>query len=228
MIGDRGTADGRQGHAGHEVRCRKGAELLGGELGGGDSGLGEQSRCGGLVGGHREGVAAVDARAVAPCSPGQVYGAGAVHAHGAAVPPYPGAPAGPRLVEKALHATFGICFSPVGSAGRSDLYEFVTWGRECGVGAVTVRTAVRLARRADREVATADPTAEPHASSLEALVDIGDALARLPLAQRVVLILRTREALSEHEIAATLGISAGTVKSRLHRARAAFREVWDS
>jgi len=99
----------------------------------------------------------------------------------------------------------------------------VTWVR-----AVTVRTAVRLGRRADREVATADPSAEPHASSLEALVDIGDALARLPLPQRVVLVLRTREGLSEQEIAATLGISAGTVKSRLHRARAAFREVWDS
>jgi len=59
-------------------------------------------------------------------------------------------------------------------------------------------------------------------------VDIGDAMARLPLSQRVVLVLRTREGLSEREIAATLGISAGTVKSRLHRARAALREVWDS
>jgi len=53
-------------------------------------------------------------------------------------------------------------------------------------------------------------------------------LARLPLPQRVVLVLRAREGLSEQEIAATLGISAGTVKSRLYRARAAFREVWDS
>lgn len=59
-------------------------------------------------------------------------------------------------------------------------------------------------------------------------MDIGDAMARLPLSQRVVLVLRTREGLSEREIAATLGISAGTVKSRLHRARAALREVWDS
>jgi RNA polymerase sigma factor (sigma-70 family) len=99
----------------------------------------------------------------------------------------------------------------------------VTWAR-----AITVRTAVRLARRADREVATAETPAEPRASSLEGLVDIGDALARLPLPQRVVLILRTQEGLNEQEIAATLGIPAGTVKSRLHRARAAFREVWDS
>lgn len=39
------------------------AELPDGELRGGDSGLGEQSRRGGLVGGHREGVAAADGRA---------------------------------------------------------------------------------------------------------------------------------------------------------------------
>jgi RNA polymerase sigma factor (sigma-70 family) len=59
-------------------------------------------------------------------------------------------------------------------------------------------------------------------------VDISDALGRLPLAQRAVLVLRTCEGLSEQQTAATLGISAGTVKSRLHRARAAFREEWDS
>jgi RNA polymerase sigma factor (sigma-70 family) len=66
------------------------------------------------------------------------------------------------------------------------------------------------------------------ASSPEGLVDIDDALARLPPSQRVVLVLRTREGLSEQEIAAALGIPAGTVKSRLHRARAAFREGWES
>ncbi|MDR0342444.1 MAG: RNA polymerase sigma factor [Nocardiopsaceae bacterium] len=98
----------------------------------------------------------------------------------------------------------------------------ITWVR-----AISVRKAVRLARRAGRE-ATAQPPTEPRAPSLEGLVDIGDALGRLPPAQRAVLVLRTCEGLSEHEIAATLGISAGTVKSRLHRARAAFRKVWDS
>ncbi len=99
----------------------------------------------------------------------------------------------------------------------------ITWVR-----AISVRKAVRLARRAGREAAAAQPAPEPHAPSLEGLVDIGDAMGRLPLPQRVVLLLRTCEGLSEQEIAATLGISAGTVKSRLHRARAAFRKGWDS
>ncbi|WP_433510518.1 RNA polymerase sigma factor [Nonomuraea sp. CA-143628] len=103
----------------------------------------------------------------------------------------------------------------------------LTWARS-----VTVRTAIRLARRQDMEAPT-DATAEAtltgrHAPSQEGLVDIDDALARLPISQRVVLVLRTREGLSEEEIATTLGIPAGTVKSRLHRARAAFREVWES
>ena len=99
----------------------------------------------------------------------------------------------------------------------------MTWVRS-----VTVRTAIRLARQHDLEVATEGALMDRCASSLEGLVDIDDALARLPVPQRVVLVLRTREGLSEQEIATTLGIPAGTVKSRLHRARAAFREVWES
>ena len=100
----------------------------------------------------------------------------------------------------------------------------MTWVRS-----VTVRTATRLARQHDLEVAAEGTPLDHHASSsLEGLVDIDDALARLPVSQRVVLVLRTREGLSEQEIATTLGIPAGTVKSRLHRARATFREVWES
>src|SRR5215469_7608378 len=48
------------------------AQLLDGELRGDDCGLGQQSGCGGLVCRDREGVAAPDGRAVAPCCPGQV------------------------------------------------------------------------------------------------------------------------------------------------------------
>jgi RNA polymerase sigma factor (sigma-70 family) len=99
----------------------------------------------------------------------------------------------------------------------------MTWVRS-----VTVRTAVRLARRHDLEAATPETLMGRSAWSLEGLVDIDDALARLPVSQRVVLVLRTREGLSEQEIATALGIPTGTVKSRLHRARAAFREVWES
>jgi RNA polymerase sigma factor (sigma-70 family) len=99
----------------------------------------------------------------------------------------------------------------------------MTWVRS-----VTVRTAMRLARQPDQEVAAGPAPDDPGAGSFEGLADIDDALARLPLSQREVLVLRAREGLSEQEIATTLGIPAGTVKSRLHRARAAFREMWES
>ena len=99
----------------------------------------------------------------------------------------------------------------------------MTWVRS-----VTVRTAMRLVRQPDQEVAAGPMPADPRAPPVEGLADIDDALARLPLSQRAVLVLRARKGLSEQEIAATLGIPAGTVKSRLHRARAAFREMWES
>ena len=51
------------------------------------------------------------------------------------------------------------------------------------------------------------------------------ALARLPVAQRAVLVLRYFEMRSEDEIAGILDISAGTVKSRAARGLAALREM---
>ena len=96
------------------------------------------------------------------------------------------------------------------------------------VRSVTVRTAMRLVREPDQELAAGSTPADGYVPSFEGLADIDDALARLPPSQRAVLVLRTREGLSEQEIATALGIPAGTVKSRLHRARAAFREMWES
>lgn len=51
-----------------------------------------------------------------------------------------------------------------------------------------------------------------------------EALQRIPVEQREVLLLREVEALSYMEIAQALGIREGTVKSRLARARAALLE----
>jgi RNA polymerase sigma factor (sigma-70 family) len=51
------------------------------------------------------------------------------------------------------------------------------------------------------------------------------ALARLSPQQRVVVVLRIVEDLSEEQTAAMLGIPIGTVKSRLSRALAALRST---
>lgn len=53
---------------------------------------------------------------------------------------------------------------------------------------------------------------------------IGRAMARLPDAQRAVVVLREYHQLDHAAIAAALEIDVGTVKSRLSRAKAALRE----
>lgn len=53
---------------------------------------------------------------------------------------------------------------------------------------------------------------------------IGEALARLGEDQRMVFVLREYEGLEYHEIALATGVSEGTVKSRLFRAKEALRQ----
>ena len=51
------------------------------------------------------------------------------------------------------------------------------------------------------------------------------AISRLPEDYRIVVVMRDLQDYSYHEIAAILGTSLGTVKSRLHRARQALRVI---
>jgi DNA-directed RNA polymerase specialized sigma24 family protein len=51
-----------------------------------------------------------------------------------------------------------------------------------------------------------------------------DAVRRLPAQQRVLIALRYEQQLSDSEIASTLGLPIGTVKSRIHRALGALRQ----
>ncbi|MEE9391469.1 MAG: sigma-70 family RNA polymerase sigma factor [Planctomycetota bacterium] len=67
----------------------------------------------------------------------------------------------------------------------------------------------------------APPQRPEPGSSREALAEV---LARLPSAQREVLLLRFVDGLELDEIAAALAVPAGTVKSRLHYALAQLRE----
>jgi len=60
-------------------------------------------------------------------------------------------------------------------------------------------------------------------ASKETAVKIWQALARLPFDQRTALILREVDGLRYEEIAFTLDVAVGTVKSRLTRARQALR-----
>jgi RNA polymerase sigma factor (sigma-70 family) len=108
--------------------------------------------------------------------------------------------------------------------GLRDPSSFRSWVRR-----IATREAVRHATRRRRE-----PPAEDIEHTLGGTLDPGlrrdvtRVLAELPPDQRVVLVLRDLEGLSEAEAAAELNVARGTIKSRLHRAREAFRKRWPS
>jgi RNA polymerase sigma-70 factor (ECF subfamily) len=69
------------------------------------------------------------------------------------------------------------------------------------------------------------PTPESELLSGEAREILDRALERLPEHYRALLVLRDVEELSNEEVAGILGESVSSVKSRLHRARMALREI---
>ena len=71
------------------------------------------------------------------------------------------------------------------------------------------------------------PSAEESAVTNERVREILAGIAKLPDDHRMVLILRDMQGLSYEELAETLGLTLGTVKSRLSRARAALKKMLD-
>jgi RNA polymerase sigma factor (sigma-70 family) len=94
---------------------------------------------------------------------------------------------------------------------------------------IAVREAIRAAR-GGRSTPTPPEalTVVPDLADEATPVEVRAVLASLAPEQRAVLVLRDLDGLGEHEMADALGIAPGTVKSRIHRARAAFRERWRS
>jgi RNA polymerase sigma-70 factor (ECF subfamily) len=93
------------------------------------------------------------------------------------------------------------------------------------VRAIAVREAVRYVRRISRSQ-PADLTELPARDDPQLATDIQDVLSRLSPDHRAVLVLRDLEGLDERRTAELLGVAAGTVKSRLSRARLSFRRAW--
>ena len=73
------------------------------------------------------------------------------------------------------------------------------------------------------EISVGDVESEAEGACLTELVE--ELLAKMPCAMRDVLSLRITFAYSDGEIAAVLGIREGTVRTRLHRARAWLKEA---
>jgi RNA polymerase sigma-70 factor (ECF subfamily) len=75
-----------------------------------------------------------------------------------------------------------------------------------------------------QSVASPGPTPEEILQSKEQETEIQQALRRLSKDHRSIIVLRDIEGLSYNEIADVLGVSIGTVKSRLARARADLKQ----
>ena len=90
---------------------------------------------------------------------------------------------------------------------------------------IAVREAVRVARTAARAV-PAELAEVPAPGDPQLAADIRDVLARLTPEHRAVLVLRDLEGLDEQAVGALLDVTAGTVRSRLFRARRSFRKAW--
>ncbi|CAL9339736.1 SigE family RNA polymerase sigma factor [Streptomyces sp. enrichment culture] len=96
-----------------------------------------------------------------------------------------------------------------------------------GVVANLARSRVRSAVRERRRVALFWSQRSEHADGpdVPAVVDVRDALRRLPFRKRACVVLRHAFDLSERETALTLGVSVGTVKSQTSKAMAQLQQL---
>jgi RNA polymerase sigma-70 factor (ECF subfamily) len=92
---------------------------------------------------------------------------------------------------------------------------------------IAVRESIRVA---GGRTVTMDPDTLPlpevPPADIATSLDIRATLAALAPEQRAILVLRDVDGLSEAEVALAMRVPVGTVKSRAHRARAAFRGRW--
>jgi RNA polymerase sigma-70 factor (ECF subfamily) len=103
--------------------------------------------------------------------------------------------------------------------------SFATWLHRLAVNVILTGRA--SARRREARHVTSDAlveAAQARPKTPGTRVDLEAALARLPAGARSVFVLYDVEGYPHDEIAGLLGISVGTSKSQLHRARMLLRE----
>jgi RNA polymerase sigma-70 factor (sigma-E family) len=109
-------------------------------------------------------------------------------------------------------------------AHLADKDKALSYVRSCALNGCRseLRRRIRNERRATKDLVPADAESAEYAALVgEEHREVLTALRRLPGRQREALVLRFYLDLSEPEVAATMGISQGTVKSTTSRALAA-------
>ncbi|MET7403181.1 RNA polymerase sigma factor [Dactylosporangium sp. NPDC005572] len=153
--------------------------------------------------------------------------------HYAAIYAYAARRLGPDLAEDLASETFLVAFD------RRDTYDTARADARPWLFGIVSNLVMRHGRAESRRLkllaraaaeGPVDPPDEVVAGRVDAAVVRGRlaaALARLSLADRDVLLLVAWAGLNQQEAAEALGIPAGTVRSRLHRARQAMRRALD-
>jgi RNA polymerase sigma-70 factor (ECF subfamily) len=159
------------------------------------------------------------------------------------------APAFEELVMTYQHRVFGVALRMLGNrAEAEDVAQeaFVRAHRALGefrgdaklstwLYAITSRLCLnrlasgerRMARQGEDallRLSDAGPRPDAALERRELETALGRAIAELPEDRRIVVVLRDIEGLSYEEIAQALELELGTVRSRLHRARAELKE----
>jgi RNA polymerase sigma-70 factor (ECF subfamily) len=131
---------------------------------------------------------------------------------------------GPATIEDVAQDTFLQVFRRIGSFDAGGTAKLSTW-----ILAIAARRAIDELRK-QRPVLlaelerTSDAHGDDRAIRKELIAAIEGALAELSPELRAAFVLREYHGLDYAEIARSLSIDLGTVKSRLSRARAALRE----
>ncbi|MFD8635377.1 RNA polymerase sigma factor [Streptomyces sp. NPDC059533] len=92
--------------------------------------------------------------------------------------------------------------------------------------AIAAREAVRMTAQRKRIVVAEVADRAADEVDVELTAGIADVMSRLKDDHRAVLALRHIDGLDEQEVSEALSIPVGTVRSRLFRAREAFRNAW--
>ena len=99
---------------------------------------------------------------------------------------------------------------------------------------LAVNTMLENARSDRRRIARVLPMDDTsrlegaaRSSGVDLRMDMEEAIASLPQGARLAFVLHDVEGYQHQEIAARLGVSVGTIKAQLHRARRLLRERWE-
>lgn len=136
--------------------------------------------------------------------------------------------AGPEAADELAQDVFVRVWHKLGTF-RGDA-SFTTWLHRLAVNVVVERFRGLGARR-DRflpdgeSVLETQPAVRPAEGRVDLKMDLQAAIARLPEGARTVFVLHDVEGYRHEEIGRLLGVSVGTSKSQLHRARMTLRTM---